>query len=300
MNKAEALADHLNEQIPSLQAGALPWMIDDHLQDSSLDVLISWADLVVAATDDRAIQRRLGRRALSLDIPAIFPSLYRNGGGEVFVQYNSESPCFLCWDAFRPADESPRGVIASSVDTLSVIGLAAELVFGVLDGDSTYARLLAEEPGTNGLPQLYILNRHEMAARPGPRRSNCQSCAVGPPPSRPQQTAPAQGGPAPQPNPPPSPWVSRQAPSRPSVEELQQRVRSTAYSALGTAAGIVIITTILLLLAGAGYQFVGLGLAPTWIIGLWILYVETTNCFEAWEAFRRARNRINHELRQQK
>ena len=169
-----------------------------------LTICLKIADLIVAATDDRDTQRRLARRALALDLPAVLPALYGDSGGEVFVQRSSRNPCFFCWDGYRTMDERLRGVTALNTDTLAILQLSVQLSLGVLDRASVYASLMAA-PGDDLRPfQLFIqrpLAALEMA--PQSRRPNCPSCAVGPaahiasstpasPPQQPQSPAQSQ------------------------------------------------------------------------------------------------------------
>jgi molybdopterin/thiamine biosynthesis adenylyltransferase len=205
MNKATALRVHLSEEVSTLRPEALPRYVDGSLSDDELDGLVKDADLIVAATDDRDTQRRLGRRALALDIPAVFPALYGDDGGEVVVQRSPRLPCFMCWDGFRTENERLRGVTALNADTLALIQLAVRLCLGVLDADSPYARLFVPPRQDPRARQLYVQNGFALAIRPIDRRPGCPACRVGP--SRvagaratsqsalriPANTAPAQG-----------------------------------------------------------------------------------------------------------
>jgi molybdopterin/thiamine biosynthesis adenylyltransferase len=186
-NKAEALTLYLSEEISTLRPEAVSRYVDESLSESDLDKLLADADLIVAATDDRDTQRRLGRRALALDIPAIFPALYGDEGGEVVVQRSPRLPCFLCWDGFRSADAQLRGVTALNADTLALIQLAVRLSIGVLDGESSYSRLFVPGLRDPRPLQLFVQSAVALASRPLDRRPNCPACAVGP--ARPDQAA---------------------------------------------------------------------------------------------------------------
>jgi molybdopterin/thiamine biosynthesis adenylyltransferase len=181
LNKAEALTLYLADEVPTLQAEALPRNIDESISDDELDKLLSDADLIVAATDDRDAQRWIARRALALDIPTVLPALYGDNGGEIFVQRSPRNPCFFCWDGFRPGDERLRGVAALNADTLAVLQLAVQLSLGVLDRRSEYAEFMKSEPPDSRPLQLFIQRRHAaLDMAPQPRRLDCPSCAVGP------------------------------------------------------------------------------------------------------------------------
>ena len=227
MNKAEALTVHLAEEVPELLPEAVPRYVDVSLSDGQLDKLLEDADLIVATTDDRGAQRRIGRRALALDIPAVFPALYTNDGGEVFVQRSPRLPCFLCWDAHRPTDQRLRAVTALNADTLALVQLAVHLSLGILDRNSEYARLLATSPPHPNPPQLFVQNRFALGTPPVSRRPNCPSCAVGP----------ATGHPPP-----------RQPPARPQpvASAPQTQVSSRGVlAALGAAAAVITLIVIL-------------------------------------------------------
>jgi hypothetical protein len=180
-NKAAGMARYCREETPLTEVEAHALNIDLSMQSGLLDALLHDANLIIAATDDREVQRLLGRRALALDIPAIFPGLYDRDGGEVFVQRSPRSPCYLCWDAFRDADHTLRGVAANDSDIFGVLGLAGRLSLGILDPSADYLqRLMRPNAGESGSPQLFIDNGLGLAKQTVRRRANCPSCAVGP------------------------------------------------------------------------------------------------------------------------
>jgi molybdopterin/thiamine biosynthesis adenylyltransferase len=181
-NKALGMERYFAKEVPTLRVNAVPRDIDQSITDDELDALLKDADLIVAATDGRGVQRRIGRRALSLDIPALFPGLYERNGGEVFVQPGPALPCFLCRDGFRPANEALRGVAATNPDILAIIQLTSQLSLAILDRSTDYRRLLRPERGE--VPQLFVQNGLTLARLPVPWRRNCPSCAVGPAPSQ--------------------------------------------------------------------------------------------------------------------
>jgi hypothetical protein len=187
-NKAEAMRDYLlSEQIPGLRVQALSRYVDDSMSDDELDVLLDPADLIIAGTGERDVQRRLGARALALDIPAIFPALYPDGGGEVFIQTSPQSPCFLCHDGFRTRGEPVRGAEALGVEAMPVIQTAIELSLGLLDPGSRYEELTIpdEDEPNQTRHQLFMMFPGSPvdaeAVEPG---LDCPSCAVGPSPLR--------------------------------------------------------------------------------------------------------------------
>lgn len=232
MNKAEALTLFLKEKVPTLRPRALDRKVDRSLSDDQLDRLLQDADLIVAATDDREAQRRIGQRALALDIPALFPGLYGNDGGEVFVQRSPRHPCFLCWDGFRRGGDPLRSVTAINADTFAVIQLTVHLSLGILDPRSDYERLMA--PARRGGPpaQLFVQRRSAaLSIAPATRRANCPSCAVGPSPLNPT--------PWPSPEPPPVPDRTPGTPgmSGPRGRAAANAPPSTATNPTGARAG---------------------------------------------------------------
>lgn len=181
-NKAEAIAELLTTSYPleSTDIQYYPCFVDGAMADNFLDELIVDADLVVAATDDRRAQRRIAERALAADVPAIFPALYPGGGGEVFVSLGPNSPCLLCWEGFRPADESLRAVTALNVEISSVVALAVQLALGVLDPTSEFARMFAGTSSDRGPRTLFVLRPHaSLQYVQVHRRENCPMCGVG-------------------------------------------------------------------------------------------------------------------------
>lgn len=192
-NKAEALTVHLAAQVAGLQIGAIPRKISHSVSDELLDQWLGEADLIVAATDDRGAQRQIGQRALALSIPAIFPALYGQDGGEVVIQLDPRFPCFHCWDAFRRNTAQLRGVTALNMTALPVIYTALRLSLGVLDTQSEHRRLMTTRPGE--APNQLFVHESPDAFRRAPltRRPNCPSCAVGPAPHRWQAAEAWQG-----------------------------------------------------------------------------------------------------------
>lgn len=180
-NKAEGLAVYLAKQIEGLQTEAVPRKIDKSVSNNLLDKWLADADLIVAATDDREAQRRIGSQALALGLPVIFPALYpMEGGGEVVVQLDPVWPCFGCWDYFRRNTEQLRGENALAIDGEPVIHTSVKLCIGILDPDSEHRNMMME--GLGEPPnQLFLLNRMAVLRRmPLTRRPDCQTCRGGP------------------------------------------------------------------------------------------------------------------------
>jgi ThiF family len=192
MNKAEAMAHYLvSEKIPGLRVQALPRYVDSAMPNSELDELLDLADLIIAGTGEREVQRRLGERALALDIPAIFPALYRTGGGEVFIQTSPRNPCFFCWDGWRSRGEPVRGAEALGVEAMPVVQTAIELSLGILDPHSRYEELTLPDDNdpVRSMRQIFIMMpQAPLLALPWSKDRDCPSCAVGPSPLRQSET----------------------------------------------------------------------------------------------------------------
>jgi molybdopterin/thiamine biosynthesis adenylyltransferase len=179
-NKAEAMAAHLGLNVPGLDVGAVAHHLDQSFEDQEIDLLFAPADLIVIATDQREAQRRMARRALSMDIPAIVPGLYADRGGEVFVQLNPGQACFMCWDGFRDEGSEVRAVASVNADAFAVIQQALYLCLAFLEPHSRHARDLAPSNDDPRPRQLFVLRPGTAMLRsPAVRRPDCPGCAVG-------------------------------------------------------------------------------------------------------------------------
>jgi molybdopterin/thiamine biosynthesis adenylyltransferase len=144
VNKAEGMAQWLTSAIPSLRVEFIPRYIDETIPNEELDEILRRADIIVAATDERNVQRRIGRRSLALDVPVVFPGIDEAGDrGEIFVSLGrGRSPCFECWDLFRDAGVALRGVGALAVDILPTVDVTVRICLGLLDPGSDFSALL--------------------------------------------------------------------------------------------------------------------------------------------------------------
>ena len=182
-NKAEGMASLLKISVPGIDVGALPHDLDETFSDEELDRFLQPVDLIVIATDDRVAQRRIARRALALDKPAVVPGLYPEGGGEVFVQLNSTQACMGCWDQFRRADAPVRAVSALAADGLAVIQQTIFMCLAMLDERSPHFRDLAPQERDPRPCQLFVIRPGRGLLRtPVTRDEDCESCRVGPSP----------------------------------------------------------------------------------------------------------------------
>jgi len=179
-NKADGMAAYLKREVPGVRAEALPRHIDDEgVSDLELDKLLLRADLIVAATDNLEVQWRIGRRALAVDRPAIFPGFGENRASEVFVQFGLPHPCFRCYTGFRSPDGALRGFAALNSELLLVIECAVHVGLGLLDGESRLALLLTSD---NSGPVRHLFSRLSSEAAisfaPAVRQRDCPSCSV--------------------------------------------------------------------------------------------------------------------------
>ena len=148
-NKAVALSAQLAEDVPTVHAVGVPQFVeaagdDEHglgiILPDGLREAMRYASLVVAAIDDRRIQRGLGALLVDLEVPGILAGYDPDHDcGEVFVAYGLDAPCFLCADLHRDVDASVRAVAASRVDMDPLITLSVRLSLGLLDPESDYA-----------------------------------------------------------------------------------------------------------------------------------------------------------------
>jgi hypothetical protein len=184
-NKATAMKQYLDSEVPGSHSEAESRYVNETVSDAELDDLLRDADLIVAATDDREAQRRVGRRALAVGVPAIFPALYRDGGGEVIVQLDPQFPCFFCWDGFRDNEQQLREVRALNAIAQPIIRWATLISLAVLDPSSEHRRLLAAGRGQPPRQIFVDIPTQPLLMAPLLRRPDCPSCRVGPAPPPP-------------------------------------------------------------------------------------------------------------------
>jgi hypothetical protein len=177
MNKAEAMAVYLEDELGQSEHRVAPLLIrDDLISDSELTELFTGVDLVIAATGHPRTQRRIADLALrTWGIPALFPAITGPFSGEVYLQLDRDFPCFRCWHRFRDENAGADAVTALNIDAaLGIAGLTASLALGLLN-ESADTDLLT--PGPQGFqPQLFIQTRRAFAVKPVRRRRNCPSC----------------------------------------------------------------------------------------------------------------------------
>ena len=226
-NKAEGLMIYLAQHVEGLRIEAVPDKIDRSVSDDLLDQWLADADLIVASTDDHETQRRVGRRALELGIPSIFPALYVEGGGEIIVQLDDQLPCFNCWDEFRPPDAPLRRAQALGFIALPVIYTSLRISLGLLDPASPDREIM--RAGRTRPPyQTFGLNRFG-TLRSGhlTQRPECSVCGFQAPP-QPLREPPFTW--------PYGAWRPTPTPPRPSARtrSTTSSAGATVFSAIGT------------------------------------------------------------------
>lgn len=186
-NKAVGGAEFLTRQFPSIEVTAIPYYIDGDTSDEQLlSDMIEPATVLILATDDLAIQRRVSLLARAAEVPAIVPGIAEDGSRcEAFVSLTESEPCLVCFDGYRPAGAAVRAAAVINTDAYPAIHLTVDLALAVLSADSPEAeRLLTPRRPGGPVPQLFRAWRPgaEELARPDsghtevPWRENCPGC----------------------------------------------------------------------------------------------------------------------------
>lgn len=186
-NKAVAMADWLEQEVSGIEIMAIPYYVDDGIEDDTIygDV-IEPAAAVIVATDDLEVQRRVADLARSAEVPAIIPGIAADGSarGEAFVTFSEAQPCFSCFDGFRPADAPVRGAAAVALDAAPAVHLGFSLTLAVLDPNSREAGMLTPLREGGPVPQLFRawppgapeLAHADSGVTEVPWRPNCPGC----------------------------------------------------------------------------------------------------------------------------
>ncbi len=162
--KAPALARAFMSELPWVHARSVTHRVSNNTTNAQLIAMVRDASLVVVATDDLSAQFRVGRVTSALDIPTLFPGLFQEHGGEVFLALGRELPCFECYSRFRPLDTPLRAVAATSHASLGVEQAAVHIALGVLDPSSRFAEIIA---GTAETPPRQLFAVESFAAPHG-------------------------------------------------------------------------------------------------------------------------------------
>ncbi|MDX6608567.1 MAG: molybdopterin-synthase adenylyltransferase [Solirubrobacterales bacterium] len=187
MNKAVAMADWLEQEVPGIEITAIPYYVDEGIEDDTIyEDVIEPAAVVVVATDKLEVQRRVADLARSAEVPAIIPGIAADGSGrgEAFISFSEDQPCFSCFDGFRPADAPVRGAAAVALDAAPAVHLGFSLTLAVLDPNSREAELLTPLREGGPVPQLFRawppgspeLAHADSGATEVPWRQNCPGC----------------------------------------------------------------------------------------------------------------------------
>jgi molybdopterin/thiamine biosynthesis adenylyltransferase len=186
-NKAVATADWLEQEVPGIEITAIPYYVDEGIEDDTIyEDVIEPAAAVIVATDDLEVQRRVADLARSAEVPAIIPGIAADGSGrgEAFVTFSEDEPCFSCFDGFRPADAPVRGAAAVALDAAPAVQLGFALTLAVLDPTAREAELLTPLREGGPVPQLFRawppgapeLAHADDGRTEVPWRQNCPGC----------------------------------------------------------------------------------------------------------------------------
>lgn len=142
--KVEALAGRLRGINPDVEVTTIGAKVQS-LGRPNLHKIVSGADLVVAATDDRTAQVWLDQHAYQAGIPAVFPAAYPAAhASEVIFTVPGLTGCFNCATAQRDVvsaggrerDYGTGGLVAEpalGIDILHGVTVAAKIAIGLLD-----------------------------------------------------------------------------------------------------------------------------------------------------------------------
>jgi molybdopterin/thiamine biosynthesis adenylyltransferase len=186
-NKAVAMADWLTGEVPNLDVVAIPYFVDDDIEDDTIyEDVIEPAAAVIVATDNLEVQRRVADLARSAEVPAIIPGIAADGSGrgEAFISFSEDQPCVSCFDGFRPADAPVRGAAAVALDAAPAVQLGFALTLAVLDPTSREAEMLTPLREGGPVPQLFRawppgapeLAHADDGRTEVPWRPNCPGC----------------------------------------------------------------------------------------------------------------------------
>jgi hypothetical protein len=187
MNKAVALAEFLERETEGIEEiVAIPQYLSEAVSDELIRAdLLTPATLVVIATDDVAINRRVALLARQAGIPAVVPAVAPDGRrGEVFVSLTDELPCIVCFDGFRAETDPVRGASFLSSDIQPTVTLTVSACLGILNPRSRDGQLFAPLRQGGPPPQLFRTwapGSRELGAADDGRtevrwRRNCPGC----------------------------------------------------------------------------------------------------------------------------
>jgi molybdopterin/thiamine biosynthesis adenylyltransferase len=191
MNKAVSMADYIDRELDGIgQITAIPEYVRPDMADDELrEQVIEPATLIVVATDDVEINRRVALLAREHEVPTVVPAIAADGRrGEVFVSLTRDLPCIVCCDGFRAATDPVRNAVMLSTDIYPTIALSIRACLGLLDPSSFDAEMFAPLRRRGPTPQHFRVwapaSRDLQTADDGRAevqwRANCRGCGGGP------------------------------------------------------------------------------------------------------------------------
>ena len=137
--KAPALAAKICQEFPPCHATGLHADFLD-LADSEQQRLAAGADVVVAATDSAACQRRVNQVSLAAGRPAVYPAVWVDPrvrdaevGEILWVWPGRQTPCYQCAATFREGAADTQAARGARVD-IQLVALATAQVVAALAG----------------------------------------------------------------------------------------------------------------------------------------------------------------------
>jgi hypothetical protein len=182
--KAEGVANHLwtkyGAEVSFLVA---PFGFDLLEASHPAAPLIYGQELILAHTDDPAVQRAVAVASANLEIPCIASGVYTDGGGEVFAQLDVDrEPCYGCFT--HPRHAAGRGARLRGRDLDSDAGAAVDawvvqVALAVLEPRSGRARRVFAPNARTGLRTVWDIPAG-VGRAPQPlnveRRLDCAVC----------------------------------------------------------------------------------------------------------------------------
>ena len=139
-SKARATAERLHREVPWCHAQGLG-MDFLGLSPESQSVLVQMVDVVVAATDEAACQRRVNAACLAAGVPAVFPAVWVDPqrvrdaevGEILWMVPGGGTPCYECWVSFRRASADAQAARGAGLDIQQVSLATAQVVLALLE-----------------------------------------------------------------------------------------------------------------------------------------------------------------------
>lgn len=240
--KASALAGKIRSDFPPCEAAGLD---ADFLGLPAAEQtrLAGRADVVVAATDSIACQRRVNVVALAAGKPALYPAVWVDPrirdaevGELLWVLPGGRTPCYACAAAFRGAAADAQAARGARVDVQLVALTAAQVVAALLGSPGERKAVL--DPARNAI-YLHGLTSVSEAVRATFPLEGLQSRNVRVP--FPAEPCPACGG-----REPPAP----RAPAGPALQPEQAAADADGTERLPMMATLVTAALILIAVTG--------------------------------------------------